>query len=382
MLLIPCPWCGRAAGERVSATAARRISPVPLDPAAVDDAAWADFPLLRATIRRALTPSAGGTCMAAAGSSTACATRSPTGSSPPTGPANGGRHDPAVPHRRRVAASTATKSSDFSFDGRRLRGLSPATRWPPRCWRTACIWSGGRSNITGRAASCPPGPRNPTRWSRSIAARAASRPTCARHRSNFTTACVARSQNRFPSLRFDLGAVAGLAVAAAVRRVLLQDLHVAARPSGGTLYEPAIRARRRSGACAGAARPGSLPASLRALRRAGDRRRSRRPRGRARAPRRTGARVILCDEQAEPGGSLLARDRRRASTAWLRSEWLQQALARCAGVRGDAAAPHHRVRLVPRQPDRPGGAGDRSSGRSRTRTCHASGCGRCGRAGS
>ena len=38
----------------------------------------------------------------------------------------------------------------------------------------------------------------------------------------------ARSQNRFPSLRFDLGAVADLSVAAAVGRFLLQDLHVAA----------------------------------------------------------------------------------------------------------------------------------------------------------
>ena len=39
---------------------------------------------------------------------------------------------------------------------------------------------------------------------------------------------TARSQNRFPSLRFDLGALAGLAAPLAAGRVLLQDLHVAA----------------------------------------------------------------------------------------------------------------------------------------------------------
>ena len=38
----------------------------------------------------------------------------------------------------------------------------------------------------------------------------------------------ARSQNRLPSLRFDLGAMAGRFCAAAVGRVLLQDVHVAA----------------------------------------------------------------------------------------------------------------------------------------------------------
>ena len=90
------------------------------------------------------------------------------------------------------------------------------------------------------------------RWSRSTAARAVSRPTCARRRSSFTTVCEAQSQNRLPSLRCDLGAVARIGVAAAGRGILLQDLHVAAGVSGSRVYEPAIRARGR--ARAGAAR--------------------------------------------------------------------------------------------------------------------------------
>ncbi len=69
---------------------------------------------------------------------------------------------------------------------------------------------------------------------------------------------IARSQNRFPSLGFDLGASGRDGRAAAVRRVLLQDLHVAA-----VVLEAALRAgdtpRRRPGPCPG--RPGPRPLS-------------------------------------------------------------------------------------------------------------------------
>ena len=132
--------------------------------------------------------------------------------------------------RDTAAASIATQPTRaFSFDGTALQRLSPAIRWPRRCWRTAFIWLADRSSIIGRAGSCRRGPRNQTLWSRSIAARAASRRTCARRRSSCTRPAARAARTGFRRCRFDLGAVAGVGGATAVRRFLLQDVHVAAR---------------------------------------------------------------------------------------------------------------------------------------------------------
>ena len=185
----------------------------------------------------------------------------------------------------------------------------------------------------------------------------------------------ARTQNAWPSVRFDLGAIAGFAGAAAVGRILLQDVHVA-----GVVLAASLRTRhpcrRRVGS--GAARPGSgsLSASLRTLRRAGDRRRSRRPR-RGSGGRRRRRAVILCDEQAEPGGSLLSRPDTRID-GLAASDWIAASL----GDAHDRPAPHDRVWLVSRQHDRSGRTGDRSRSRGPTPICRASGCGWCGRSGS
>ena len=100
------------------------------------------------------------------------------------------------------------------FDGAPLRRPSPATRWPPRCSPTACGWSAARSNTTARAASCRPARRSRTRWSNCATARGAS-PTRAATVAELYDGLVAQSQNRFPSLRFDLMASNSLVGAAA-----------------------------------------------------------------------------------------------------------------------------------------------------------------------
>ena len=117
---------------------------------------------MRAPIPRARTPSAGGTPMAAAASSTRSATRSPTGSSRPTGRRARPMTQPFA--CRRAAASTAA-SRRFTFDGRDLQrparrhaGLGAARqRRPP----------GGPLVQVPPAARrrSPPGRRSRMRWS-------------------------------------------------------------------------------------------------------------------------------------------------------------------------------------------------------------------------
>ncbi len=114
---------------------------------------------------------------------------------------------------------------------------------------------------------------------------------------------VARSQNRSPSLRFDLGAIAGLA-APLLSAGFVYKTFMGPRSFWKHLYEPAIRR------AAGLGRAPRDPDADRYLHRyahceilivGGG------PAGLAAAltASATGARVILCDEQAELGGSLL-----------------------------------------------------------------------------
>ena len=245
---------------------------------------------------------------------------------------------------RTAAGSTATGPVRFTFDGVATRAL-PATRWPRRCWRTTFIWSAVRSSITARAASCPPAPRNQTPWSRSIAGRGGSRPNLRATQVELYDGLIARSQNRFPSLRFDLGATGRAGRAAAVGRVLLQDASCGRRSFWQRLYEPAIRRAAGSGARARGARSdrylhryahcevlivGGGPAGLAA----------------ALGASATGARVILCDEQAELGGSLL-HEPGVTIDGWPAPDWVREAIDD-AGRVGHAAAAHHRFRLVSR----------------------------------
>ena len=121
------------------------------------------------------------------------------------------------------------------------------------------------------------------------------------------TACARAARTAGRRLRFDLGAINNAVSRAAARGLLLQDVHVAALVLAPRLRagDPRRRRPRRAPVAAGSR---SLSAPLRTLRRAGDRRRARRAGGGA-CRRASGARVILCDEQAELGGSLLAEAR-------------------------------------------------------------------------
>jgi sarcosine oxidase subunit alpha len=116
---------------------------------------------------------------------------------------------------------------------------------------------------------------------------------------------IARSQNAWPSVRYDLGAVAGL-LSPLLAAGFYYKTFMWPASFWRRLYEPAIRA------AAGLGRPPVAPDPDRYLHRyahcdvlvigAG-------PTGLAAAAKATarGDRVILCDEQAEPGGSLLSR---------------------------------------------------------------------------
>ncbi|HVY16931.1 MAG TPA: sarcosine oxidase subunit alpha family protein [Rhodopila sp.] len=138
---------------------------------------------------------------------------------------------------------------------------------------------------------------------------------------------TARSQNRFPSLRFDLGSLAGLAAPLLGAGFYYKSFMW---PQGfwRRLYEPAIRRAAGLGKAPRAADPdwyvqqyahcevlivGAGPAGLAA----------------ALAAARTGARVILCDEQAEPGGYLLSAPD-VAIDGMAAPDWVAQTLERIA----------------------------------------------------
>ncbi|HYZ23349.1 MAG TPA: sarcosine oxidase subunit alpha family protein [Rhodopila sp.] len=145
----------------------------------------------------------------------------------------------------------------------------------------------------------------------------------------------ARSQNRYPSLRFDLGALAGLASPLLSAGFIYKSFM---RPASfwRRVYEPAIR--RMAGLGRAPSRPdpdnyahqfahcdvlivGGGPAGLAA----------------ALGACVTGARVMLCDEQAELGGSLLAAPDVMID-GWPAPEWTREALETLA----------ERVVLLPR----------------------------------
>ncbi|HEY4044055.1 MAG TPA: sarcosine oxidase subunit alpha family protein [Rhodopila sp.] len=139
---------------------------------------------------------------------------------------------------------------------------------------------------------------------------------------------VARSQNRFPTLRFDLGALAGLA-APLLPAGFVYKTFMGPRRFWKHLYEPAIR--RAAGLGRAPDRPdpdrylhhyahcevlivGGGPAGLAA----------------ALGASASGARVILCDEQAELGGSLLDEPGVTID-GWPAPDWVREATATLGG---------------------------------------------------
>jgi sarcosine oxidase, subunit alpha len=147
---------------------------------------------------------------------------------------------------------------------------------------------------------------------------------------------VATSQNRFPSLAFDLGAVAGSA-APLLPAGFYYKTFMWPRAAWHKLYEPAIRAMAglgRAPTVADEARYASCFAHCDVLVVGGG------PAGLAAAlaAAETGARVILCDEQAELGGSLLA-DADAAIEGELSAVWLGDTLAALASNTGVKVLP-------------------------------------------
>jgi sarcosine oxidase subunit alpha len=150
----------------------------------------------------------------------------------------------------------------------------------------------------------------------------------------------AHSQNRWPSLAFDLGAVNDL-LAPFIPAGFYYKTFMWPRRAWRWLYEPRIRAAAGLGHSPTEADPdryasryahcdvlvvGAGPAGLAA----------------AAAAAASGARVMLCDEQNEFGGSLLADDPRAAPAIESRPalQWLEETLA--------ALGSNTRVRLLPR----------------------------------
>jgi sarcosine oxidase subunit alpha len=150
----------------------------------------------------------------------------------------------------------------------------------------------------------------------------------------------AHSQNRWPSLAFDLGAVNDL-LAPFIPAGFYYKTFMWPRRAWQLLYEPRIRAAAGLGRAPNEADPdryaaryahcdvlivGAGPAGLAA----------------AAAAAASGARVMLCDEQSEFGGSLLADDPRQAAPIEGRPapQWLRETLA--------ALASNARVTLLPR----------------------------------
>ncbi|HEX3576065.1 MAG TPA: sarcosine oxidase subunit alpha family protein [Rhodopila sp.] len=139
---------------------------------------------------------------------------------------------------------------------------------------------------------------------------------------------AARSQNRFPSLRFDIGALAGLAAPLLPAGFYYKTFM---RPSSfwKRIYEPVIRRAAGLGRAPVTADPdrylhryahcevlivGGGAAGLAA----------------ALGASATGARVILCDEQAEPGGGLLDEPGITID-GWPAPDWVREAIAALAG---------------------------------------------------
>ena len=164
-------------------------------------------------------------------------------------------------------------------------------------------------------------------------------------------------------------------LAALSRRLLLQDLHVAEIGLEAPLRAEDPR-HGRPRARADPARCRHLRATLCPLRCAHRRRRSGRLAA-ALAAEAHGARVILCDEQAELGGSLLAETKATIDGKEA-SAWLADAVCDTdAFAEREMAVAHHGLRLFPAQHARPRRAADGPFAGARPREARASGSGRC-----
>ena len=248
----------------------------------------------------------------------------------------------------------------------------------------ASIWSGARSNITGRAESSAPARRSRTRSSAVSRGPGRFTPNLRATQIELYDGLSASSQNRWPSLAFDVGAVNDLLsplFAAGFYYKTFMGPNLFGKNWAWThVYEPTIRRAAGLGVAPARARSRPLSADVRPLRRADRRRRP----GRV-SPRRwrraQAARASSCaTSNPALGGSLLAETDARIET---------MPRARLAGESGRGAsrsaqrAPddaHAGVRLLRAELRRPERAHHRGRPASPIPTCRASAYGRCARA--
>ena len=137
------------------------------------------------------------------------------------------------------------KALRFTFDGVAYRA-SPATRWPRRCSPTASIWSAGPSNIIARAGSSRAGSGRAERAGRDRSRRAAAcTPNLRATEVELYDGLAATSQNRWPSLTFDVGAIndvlSPLFGAGFYYKTFMGPDWLGPSSAWRGLYEPAIR---------------------------------------------------------------------------------------------------------------------------------------------
>ena len=336
MLLINCPFCGERPELEFRYGGEAHIAR-PFDPSALDDEAWGQFLYARTNPRglhaeRWRHVHGCGRFFNALRDTTTTASPRPTRSArnardaaepEEARQADAGRM--SAPFRLEPAGASIAASCAFRFDGKPLRA-SPAIRSPRRCSPTACISSGVPSNITGRAASCRRGRTSRTRSSASARSRA-SRPICAPPRSSSSTGSWRRA--RTAGHRSSATSARSTTCSRRSSRPASTT-----RPSCGRNRPGSTSTSRRSAPWPGSASRRHSPDPDRYAQRyahcdvlvvgAG-------PAGLAAAlaAEADGARVILCDEQAELGGSLLAETTAR-STARSASHWLADAVATLA----------------------------------------------------
>ena len=297
-----------------------------------------------ATTRAACTPSAGATCAAAAASSTRCATRPPTGSPAPTRLGRERRRERASAPRT-AGASTGRGRSASRFDGAALQGLAGDTL------ASALLANGvhlvGRSFKYHRPRGMLDGRRRGAERARDRAPRRGARdaePARDPGRALRRARC-AHSQNRWPSLAFDVGARRPTSSSPLFPAGFYYKTFMWPRSAWATLYEPLIR--RAAGLGRAPAQPdpdryaqryahcdvlvvGAGPAGLAAALAAADARRARDPLRRAGGARRLAARRLR-------GAASTARRPTTGSRWSARRARRQPARARCCRARRPSA---------------------------------------------
>ena len=315
MLLIPCPWCGpRNQIEFTYGGDATLRRPAPDAP----EAAWVDYVYLRdnpcGPHRRALVPRRR-LPQLVQGPPRHAHARHPRAARRPTDrrrrrrgrASDDAAHGASRSRRRRSTARVRSRSTSTARATKAIAGDTLAS---------ALLANGvhlvGRSFKYHRPRGIySAGAEEPNALVQ-LARGARSEPNTRATTLELYDGLIARSQNCWPSVRFDVGRDRQRAVAAAARRLLLQDVHVAAdAAAGGCATSTSSAARPAWGAPPSAPDPdryehqyahcdvlviGGGPAGLAAARTAAG----------------AGARVIVCQQSPRFGGALSSAPMRRS----------------------------------------------------------------------